>query len=202
MRAKVRDMKKGFGNTEAIKLSGLCVFAAGFQIFLRAANEIFVVFEGHHTISGINFRPCGFADFFFLTMYFLSDSLSKEINHLFLDVWFREVFHTLTETFLNVDIQTGFFFYFALCGLKFIFAQLHMAFRERPMAAKAVFEEQQLRSVAMFTIDQSATGFFMLQVSRSFGRCVHPKMPGRVTVSADGKRFDSPAEAAAPDIYT
>ena len=37
-----------------------------------------------------------------------------------------------------------------------------MTFGERPVAAEAVFDEQQLRSVVLFAIDQSATGFFML----------------------------------------
>ena len=81
-------MKKGFGNTEAIKLSGLRVFAAGFQIFLRAANEIFVVFEGNHTVSGINVSPSSFADFFLLTMNVFGQSLSEEINDLFFQVVF------------------------------------------------------------------------------------------------------------------
>jgi hypothetical protein len=65
--------------------------------------------------------------------------------------------------------------------LKFIFSLFYMTLWKGPMTAKTVFDEQQLGSVAMFAIDQSATRFFVLQVSRSFGWFVHPMMPGRVT---------------------
>ena len=138
------------------------------QVLLRTADQIFIILKCHHTIGSVNFCPGGFADFLLLAVNVFRNSLCQKLDHLLFYMRLGKILHTLAKSFLNVDVQASFFFYFAQGGLKLIFALFHMTLWEGPMPAEAVFDEQQLGLVAMFAIDKRTAGFFMLQVSRSF----------------------------------
>ena len=135
----------------------------------RFCDKVFVVAESNGFISGVDFHPLKLAYFLFLGVEggFVKGE-SDEINDLFFNVGLRRIFNSFAETFAQENAKTGFFADFAKSGFHFGFAGFHMAFREGPMAAAAVFKQKNMGFAFVFTVNKATTGFFVLHLKISY----------------------------------
>ena len=135
----------------------------------RFCDKVFVVAEGNGFISRVDLHPLKFGNFLFLGVKggFVKGE-SDKINDLFFNVGLGRIFNRFAETFAKKNTKAGFFADFAKSGFHFGFAGFHMAFGEGPMAAAAMFEQEDMGFAVMLAINKATTGFFVLHLKISY----------------------------------
>lgn len=144
------------------------------KVFFCMADQILIIAECDFPMSIFQRHPSNFTDFLLLAPCSIIIGITQKIDHLFADIWPGVIFHTLPESIFQLDRQTSFLMDLPQSGFHFCFAFFNMPFWERPVSAKTMFEQEQLRLAVLGSVHQCATGLLLAQwITPSFRHYIY-----------------------------